>query len=378
MKVRLSPSPSQPHRAHSPRAQSHRAGTARRLGVSAAAALAAVLIAGCEPTAESAESATSAATTTDRGDITWSSTPTTTTETDDDSSDIKKVATKALGELDELSVKGRAPKTGYDRSLFGQAWTDDVSVDGGHNGCDTRNDILGRDLTDITFKPGTRDCVVLSGTLNDPYTKSTIDFVRGSSTSSKVQIDHVVALADAWQKGAQQLSTQERTDFANDPRNLLAVDGPTNQQKSAGDAATWLPPNRSYRCTYVARQIEVKRAYRLWVTAAEKSAMERVLTGCGGTQRAADDTSSKTSTPERTRTTEPTRTPAPETTAPETTDRPVPRAPLVETTPEAPAGGDAYYKNCAAARAAGAAPLRVGEPGYRSKLDGDGDGVACE
>ncbi len=247
-------------------------------------------------------------------------------------------------------MKGRAPKTGYDRALFGQAWSDDVSVEGGHNGCDTRNDILQRDLTELVFKPRTRDCVVLRGTLDDAYTGTRIDFVRGATTSSAVQIDHVVALSDAWQKGAQQLSTEERTDFANDPRNLQAVDGPANQRKGDGDAATWLPPNRRYRCTYVARQIEVKASYRLWVTKAEKAAMQRVLGSCDGGPTIA--TSSQSARP-------------PATTTPT-------RVPLV------PPPADAYYRNCAAARAAGAAPLHRGDPGYRSALDRDGDGVACE
>ncbi len=182
--------------------------------------------------------------------------------------------------LDTLAVKGRAPKTGYARTLFGDAWTDDVDVAGGHNGCDTRNDILSRDLTALTFKPGTRDCVVLTGTLADPYTGATIEFTRGQGTSTAVQIDHVVALSDAWQKGAQQLSDRDRANLANDPRNLLAVDGPTNQQKGDADAATWLPSNKSYRCTYVGKQIEVKAAYNLWVTQAEKDAMNRVLDAC--------------------------------------------------------------------------------------------------
>ncbi|GAB0106536.1 hypothetical protein JMUB6875_55220 [Nocardia sp. JMUB6875] len=182
--------------------------------------------------------------------------------------------------LDTLPVQGRAPKTGYARNEFGDNWTDDVDVAGGHNGCDTRNDILGRDLTDPVFKPGTGDCVVLSGTLTDPYTGKTIEFVRGKNTSNAVQIDHVVALSDAWQTGAQQLSPRERANLANDPRNLLAVDGAANQQKGASDAASWLPSNKSFRCTYVAKQIAVKAAYRLWVTQAEKDAMIRVLDGC--------------------------------------------------------------------------------------------------
>jgi hypothetical protein len=177
-------------------------------------------------------------------------------------------------------VKGRAPKTGYDRALFGPAWTDDVTVDGGHNGCDTRNDILRRDLTDAVVKAGTYGCLVLSGTLHDAYTGRTIAFVRGQVTSQAVQIDHVVALMDAWQKGAQQLSVAERRNFANDPLNLQAVDGPTNERKGAGDAATWLPPNKRYRCVYVSRQVAVKATYRLWVTQAEHDAIGRVLASC--------------------------------------------------------------------------------------------------
>lgn len=186
----------------------------------------------------------------------------------------------ATARLEELEVKGRAPKTGYDRALFGQAWSDDVSVEFGHNGCDTRNDILRRDLHDLTLKPGTRDCVVLSGVLEDPYTGQSIPFTRGKDSSAKVQIDHVVALSDAWQKGAQQLTVEQRRDLANDPRNLLAVDGPTNQAKGDGDAATWLPPNKSFRCRYAALQIDVKWTYGLWVTEAEKAALHRQLESC--------------------------------------------------------------------------------------------------
>lgn len=182
--------------------------------------------------------------------------------------------------VESLTVKGRAPKTGYARSEFGESWTDDVDVAGGHNGCDTRNDILARDLTAVTFKPGTHDCVVLTGELADPYTGKVIDFTRGQGTSTAVQIDHVVALSDAWQKGAQQLTGRERANLANDPRNLLAVDGPANQQKSDSDAASWLPSNKSFRCTYISKQVEVKAAYNLWVTQAEKDAMIRVLDAC--------------------------------------------------------------------------------------------------
>lgn len=183
-------------------------------------------------------------------------------------------------QLDALAVKGRAPKTGYDRDLFGQRWSDDVPVALGHNGCDTRNDILRRDLVDVVIKPNTNDCVALSGTLHDPFTGATIPFQRGSATSSAVQIDHIVAMSDAWQKGAQGLDEDARRAFANDPLNLLAVDGPSNQRKGDGDAATWLPPNSAFRCQYVARQIAVKHRYGLWVTPAERDALDRWLGTC--------------------------------------------------------------------------------------------------
>lgn len=193
---------------------------------------------------------------------------------------VDPLVPQARAVLGQLEVKGRAPKTGYDRDLFGQAWTDDVGVELGRNGCDTRNDILKRDLEEITFRPGTRDCVVLTGVLDGPYTGERIDFQRGQDTSSLVQIDHVVALSDAWQKGAQQLTVEQRRDFANDPLNLLAVSGRANQQKGDGDTATWLPPRREFRCSYVSRQVLVKERYGLWVTAAERDAMDRVLSSC--------------------------------------------------------------------------------------------------
>ena len=191
----------------------------------------------------------------------------------------------AASALAALPIKGRAPKTGYTREQFGPAWAD---VD--RNGCDTRNDMLKRDLDGETFKPRTRDCVVLTGTLNDPYTGKRIAFTRGQGTSEAVQIDHVIALSDAWQKGAQQLSPEARRSLGNDPLNLMAVDGRTNQGKGDGDAATWLPPVRAYRCTYVARQVAVKAKYRLWVTQAEHDAINGILAGCPGQPLPSDST----------------------------------------------------------------------------------------
>jgi hypothetical protein len=181
----------------------------------------------------------------------------------------------AVAVLETLPVKGRAPKTGYSRDAFGQRWAD---VD--RNGCDTRNDILKRDMTSIVYKAKTRNCVVLSGTLIDRYSGETINFVRGEVSSMEVQIDHVVALSNSWQTGAFKLSIMQRTALANDPLNLFAVKGRLNSQKGDGDAATWVPPMKSFRCAYVAQQIAVKAKYSLWVVPPEKAAMLAILSQC--------------------------------------------------------------------------------------------------
>ncbi len=176
----------------------------------------------------------------------------------------------ALDELEKISVKGRSAKNNYKRSQFGDGWD---RLDG----CSVREVVLARDLTQTKVDD---KCRVQSGYLDDPYTGQKINFKRGPQTSQAVQIDHVVALSDAWQKGAQYWDFDKRRQFANDPLNLLAVDGPTNQNKGAGDAATWLPPNKLFRCQYVARQTAVKKKYGLWMTAAEKTAIKRILEAC--------------------------------------------------------------------------------------------------
>ena len=177
----------------------------------------------------------------------------------------------ALAAVARLTVKGRAPKTGYTRDQFGQSW-----FDTDRNGCDTRNDILRRDLVSRQMKNA---CKVLAGTLApDPYTGTSIRFVYGGA--SEVDIDHVVALSDAWQKGAASWPAGKRLALANDPLNLLAVDASANRSKGDGDTATWLPANKSFRCTYVARQVAVKGKYAVWVTPAERVAMTRVLAAC--------------------------------------------------------------------------------------------------
>lgn len=184
-----------------------------------------------------------------------------------DSTSSSHVALKVLNRLD---VKPPDLALGYSREMFGTGWKNIM-------GCDMRNIILNRDLKDVVVGD---DCHVLSGVLNDPYTGSVIKFRRGPKTSSLVQIDHVVALSDAWRKGASSFSYDKRVEFANDPLELLSVDGRANQQKSGGDASAWLPDNESFRCEYVARQVAIKFTYGLWVSKNEHDSISRVLGQC--------------------------------------------------------------------------------------------------
>ena len=165
---------------------------------------------------------------------------------------------------------------GYDRDSFDYRGTDD---DG--DGCDVRDEVLARDMSGVRFDPSD-GCTVRSGVLDDPYTSERIEFVRGPRTSSAVQIDHVVALENAWRSGASRWDSTMRRRFGNDARNLLAVDGGANQDKGSASAAYWLPENTGFRCEYVARQVAVKLVYGLSVTSREKQAMSRVLRTCPG------------------------------------------------------------------------------------------------
>ncbi len=176
----------------------------------------------------------------------------------------------AVNVLEKLEVKGRAPKTGYSREEFYSGWP---TVDG----CSLRQKIIKREFGETAVLSG---CDVVAGEYDEPYTGEHKKFVEKSQISKGVQIDHVVALSDAWQKGAQNISAESRYELATDPLNLLAVDASTNQGKSDGDAATWLPPNKKFRCQYVARQVSVKYKYKLWVSEAEKTAISGVLEKC--------------------------------------------------------------------------------------------------
>ncbi|THG33597.1 HNH endonuclease [Naasia lichenicola] len=183
--------------------------------------------------------------------------------------------TPLLAQIAALPVAATASVAGYERAQFGDGWKDPD-----RNGCDARNDILARDLTAVTFKAGTRDCVVATGELKDPYTATTIDFVRGNGTSEAVQIDHIVPLSWAWQHGAAGWTPDQRLAFANDPLNLLAVDGPTNASKSDSGPADWLPPDAAYRCAYADRFADVLTTYAMGIDDADRAALVAVAQTC--------------------------------------------------------------------------------------------------
>ena len=189
--------------------------------------------------------------------------------TDNDNSDAPLVSEI----LTRLEVKGRAPKTGYSREQFYSGWP---TVDG----CNLRQKILRREFGDTAVMDKDEPCNVVSGSFIEPYTGEYKSFSSRSEIGKGVQIDHIVALSDAWQKGAQYMDKSIRYQIATDPLNLVAADASANMTKSDGDAATWLPPNKPFRCQYVARQVSVKYKYGLWVSEAERDAIAKVLETC--------------------------------------------------------------------------------------------------
>ena len=192
-----------------------------------------------------------------------------------DPGSLTPTAAAALKQLEQLTVAAPADQGTYDRDLFGQRWAD---ID--RNGCGQRDDELARSMTDLTFKPGTHDCVVLTGILHDPYTGQTIAFQRGQGTSELVQIDHFVPLAWAWRQGASTWTEEQREYFANDPLNLQATDGTANQSKSDRGPAEWMPPSTAYHCTYAARFVGVLTTYQLTVDQADYAALQAQLSSC--------------------------------------------------------------------------------------------------
>lgn len=237
--------------------------------------------------------------------------------------------------LGTLRVTTRSPRAKFDRVLFGSPWND---VD--RNGCDTRSDILARDLYAWTED----GCKITAGVLLDPYTGQPILYSHGSS---RVDIDHVVALGNGWRSGAAYWTASKREKFANDPLNLLAVSASANRAKGDANAATWLPLQAAFQCRYITLQIAVKSRYRLTITPEEKQTMETVLAQC------------------------------PEEVAPIEAAIPLRTVTAERNAKSGPR--KPRYATCKAAKAAGAAPLYCGvDPEYKNFRDGDGDGLVCE
>ena len=178
-------------------------------------------------------------------------------------------------------MPARIHRYDYRRPAFGDAWTDDTDAPGGHNDCDTRDDILNRDLIDKTYVSIKR-CpkAVETGTLHDPYTNAVIVFARGAKVGEAVQIDHIVPLAYAWDMGADGWTVPQRMRFANDPANLLAVQGQANQDKGDSPPALWMPPNSAFACQYAMQFIAVLRGYSLPVEVASTRVLREAAATC--------------------------------------------------------------------------------------------------
>lgn len=266
-------------------------------------------------------------------------------------------AGSALAVLETLPVK-EPIVGGYDRDSFGPSWED---VD--NNGCDTRNDILQRDLENITLDGS---CKVQTGTYADPYTATTINFDRSSGNGGGIDIDHIVALSAGYKTGGAEWSAAKRLQFANDPLNLISSEAGANRFKKDKDASQWLPSssgNPAFDCQYVARQISVKQKYEAWVTAPEKDAMKAVLATCPEEPLPTDDTVVNVDA-------------GPAQEAPAPAPEPAVEAPA----PDSGVGGaDPNYGSCKKAKAAGAGPYVKGvDVEYDFYRDGDGDGTVCE
>lgn len=188
-----------------------------------------------------------------------------------------KAITAALGKVRVLGE--RREVAGYRRDQFGRAWTDDHAGVGGHNGCDTRNDVLAAQLKAPTYRGKSR-CVVIAGTLVvDPYTGKQLEFRKAAA--SEIQIDHIYPLSRAWDMGAASWPKQRRVDFANDEAmNLIAVDGPANASKGDSGPGEWLPINRNYRCTYALRYLQVASKWSLPITTADRDSVKAITRLC--------------------------------------------------------------------------------------------------
>lgn len=269
----------------------------------------------------------------------------------------------ALAALETLEVKPLDTSSNYDRELFGEPWAD---ID--RNGCDTRNDMLLRDVENTTVEPN--ECKVLRGTLLDPYSGKTVEFDQSKGGGGGIDIDHVVALSAGFKTGGASFSSEKKLQFANDPLNLISSASGPNRAKGDKDASEWLPANAgnpAFNCIYVARQVAVKAKYTLWVTPAEEGAMRNVLKDCPAEPLPTDNSVLIDQD-----------IPVSNGGAP-VAPAPVQEAPVEEVpAPATGSGIDPDYGSCSKAKAAGAGPYTSAQPEYKFYKDGDGDGTVCE
>lgn len=170
-------------------------------------------------------------------------------------------------DLKDLRVAEAGSMHGYRPSKF----PDD---DSDANGCDTRDDVLARDLGDV-HRDGS--CTVTSGTLRDPYTGRTVRYRRDHPGT--VRVEHVVPLPVAWRSGASDWDQAERTRFANDADTLVAVAARTARDRGERPPDRWRPARR-YQCAFAQRYVTVAHDYDLTVTKAQHDALDTMLGGC--------------------------------------------------------------------------------------------------
>lgn len=280
-------------------------------------------------------------------------------ENDGHDHDIIASDGNALSALEDLAVQEMTHTDDYKRDLFGNAWEDTDN-----NSCDTRNDILARDLTEITVNA---DCKVQTGVFNDPYTGTVINFDRSTGNGGGVDIDHIIPLSLAWKTGAADWDEATRVAFANDPLNLAASDAGENRKKGDKDASRYLPPNAGFHCEYVARQVTVRTKYATFVTQAEKDAMREVLNTCPDQLLSDGGKPGTDGTVGSVQPVQPAPAPAVE---------PAPAA--AEVAPAVPGVSDPQFSSCTKAKAAGFGPYTSAQAEYSWYKDGDGDGTVCE
>jgi hypothetical protein len=114
--------------------------------------------------------------------------------------------------------------------------------------------------------------------MRGPYTGEAVVFAKADA--GRVDIDHVVALAEAWRTGAALWTPADRVRYANDPRNLAAASAAVNSAKGDKDAADWSPDGADRRCAYARRVVAVKTTYDLTVDVDERTALAGMLGDC--------------------------------------------------------------------------------------------------